>query len=822
MREDLALQGINIHLDLNLYALEEIDTHVISAQSRFLAGYGYDVLMLTNAHPVRAFINHGFLADINELIENYGDRTDYFYNVIEAMETESNLHVFPLDFAIRYVGINSALPQSYIDRFAEYNAISSYQLAKFYSELRDSYPEYAYWAIGSGFPFQEGITDWLNTGVDWETRKFSLGAADFRVFLDHLQIAAAHYHEDNYVFSFSHSNAGGSNFVNYIPIASADGRVAAWDAHTRVFGVNAETDGALAFAFLQHAADAWANSAMVGTRTLVTPITVVESSDYINMPVSVASTLLMIPKGLHDEIISSFIAGELDSRDATVEILDILTYWITHEEALEINMDVLEWVALKAERAALPVRTISIFAFADYYMVLRQAEESLNRKWASEGREYNFRLEISTYHYGERNFLLPIRTRLQASLMAGQGYDIFIQDRHPLWGWASSGLLTDIWDLIDACPYTAREDFYLNVLEAYELNGGLWAFPLSFGFEYIGISSSLPQSITDRFAQHTTITQKEVLEIYIDLMTTYGDEFRHMSIGFAENSPGSILMRALTGFIDLETRTSSLNSNEFVQLLDIFHQVYTGSVHVYDNHFVIGYALSGGGLRGWVDIIRENADINAFRIISGGQAPVFAFINETDPGYVHFMPLTDEQGRLFAPSSQADGTTGTWAAMVFPAAGDGELAWEFTRHLMVAMVDPVPAAQRPPTFGWYNWGRYSLATPICRDLYESHISNVMDDVWIHLDFLDVNFWDSGWVARNFDGINTAQERAEATEHVIMSIANLNEKPVVLPPMFPDGLRDGLLDTLEQFLHGLISSEAAAQQMHNRVSLWLIE
>jgi len=68
-------------------------------------------------------------------------------------------------------------------------------------------------------------------------------------------------------------------------------------------------------------------------------------------------------------------------------------------------------------------------------------------------------------------------------------------DGHPLRSYAANGFLTNFYNLIDSHPYTDREDFFTNVLKAYEFGGGLYVFPLSFGFEYVGINASAPESI---------------------------------------------------------------------------------------------------------------------------------------------------------------------------------------------------------------------------------------------------------------------------------------------------------------------------------------
>jgi ABC-type glycerol-3-phosphate transport system substrate-binding protein len=88
-------------------------------------------------------------------------------------------------------------------------------------------------------------------------------------------------------------------------------------------------------------------------------------------------------------------------------------------------------------------------------------------------------------------------------LMAGQGPDIFMLHAHSYWHYALSGYLADIYTLIDACPYASRGDFYTNALKPFEIDGGLYALPMSFGPEYIAINASLPQPLLDRFSTNS-------------------------------------------------------------------------------------------------------------------------------------------------------------------------------------------------------------------------------------------------------------------------------------------------------------------------------
>jgi len=108
-------------------------------------------------------------------------------------------------------------------------------------------------------------------------------------------------------------------------------------------------------------------------------------------------------------------------------------------------------------------------------------------------------------------------------LQNGTGPDII------LWGmtapnfyrFAESGLLADLYALIDASPTTQRQDFFTDALEAYEIGGQLLKMPTRFGFEFIGINENVPPSIANRFGQFDYATPSTLLEIYFDLIQNY-------------------------------------------------------------------------------------------------------------------------------------------------------------------------------------------------------------------------------------------------------------------------------------------------------------
>ena len=306
------------------------------------------------------------------------------------------------------------------------------------------------------------------------------------------------------------------------------------------------------------------------------------------------------------------------------------------------------------------------------------------------------------------------------------------------------------------------------------------------------------------------------------IQETYGDDFGHLSIfsNHQFSSPFYALSHSMNGFIDYSNRISNLNSEQFVVLLQDWQQVFNGQgLFSFDDN-VRRFQLSPR--RATSRYLYSFIEQYIFAVEEGWLGPGNALIENLNPYFLYHIPITDEQGRLrmghtsfFSGSSTTTfhgyvvsvGGTGHVAIPAISASANTALAWKYIQYLISAFIFlqrnemPFPCLRAN-----------TVLTPIMREYFRPFISNAFKN----------SLWDS---TRGRQDIlfTSEEEQAQAIEAAIGRLTVYNEMPVTPPFMIPSGLFADLLDTFLRTPPGSIfSAQEVAQELHNRVSLWLIE
>ena len=424
----------------------------------------------------------------------------------------------------------------------------------------------------------------------------------------------------------------------------------------------------------------------------------------------------------------------------------------------------------------LNIRTLRILAPSIYYSVLRKTEIQMD----------NFQIHATFYSLEERQnqFL-----RLQLMLMSGiTGYDIFFEDGHPIWLYSSTGFLTNIYELIDQCSSYDREDFYTNVLEAFEFNEGLYSFPLSFGFIYVGINYSLPPVILTQFAKRETVTIHELFHIYNNLRQTYNSRWDHFYVGNtlelrnAANAINSVIL----DFVNFNDRISSLTNDRFVTEINEIQNSF-------GNNGVINTPIYASFPINLPEFLYKKSNRNVFFNESLALSPLNAFLNMSDSNFIHFIPLSSGDGGLLLEQGVWQPNS-FWGSVCIVSSGDTYLAWEFTTYLITAMTNY--NSIYPPNIG--NFGNTSFSTPIKRAYFHNHINAVINTAFRWRDF----------------GVTIEERNNVIYQLEIYNNMSISNRPYLSQEMFEEPLLS--------FLLGSTTVHEMAGAIHNRLSLWFME
>ena len=861
LQKTLAEQGVHVQIDIMSYLHNERESHYGLLLSKYAAGIGPDIFIRDN-FLLYPFIENGFLADIYSIIDQSGQfgRDDFFTNVLEGLEVNGKLYMLPLQFGIDFIGINKNAPQSIKNKFEALDRAVLSEITAIYLDLIKEYPKWAEKSFIHNLTKQQMFLPEFNNSIDFVGR-----TADFSGSLGLLEnirllfkmnggnsaptfnwqspledLAAIEVH---YVFNrVSMPDAGiyglfdfkEPSFINYIPLADENGRLVNYGWGTE-FVVSHAANPDLAIGFIgQFISDRMPDDFRIGQnipilkqyfrqgleagfRNTLAQMKLPEISDpeglaiekaiarmeeYSKWPSTTFYTLgYVIPPDLLFIALSEFLSSEMPLEDAADEMEAAITAWL-NEERPKIEPFIDEPAK---EEKNMPARSLTIRTTNMHTGVIEQAAAAMNDAWLNRGEPYTFQVEVQDHPWTDFEWLDDQVTRLQTELMAGLGPDMFIFERHNIHSLAASGYLRDIYTLMDSDPNTSRDEFFTQALKAYEINNGLYLFPTSLEFEYVAVNAKLPPEFIDRFVGMETISIVEIMEFYLDLMDSHGDEFGHLvpdtagRVLFSRNA----LQSVMGSFIDFNSRASNLTDPRFIYFLELAGRVYA-------DWEAAGWGVSSST----VPFLRERANESVFYIKSGGLNSFDAFFKAEPPIFMHYIPLVDDHGKLML-GIPGIGTSSIWSGICITSAGDGDLAWELTRHMIYAYTNPVGRAAVDPVFGApAPWGNQSLAAPIMRSLFRGHILRTFEDY--------VETWGYYRLAplQTYVGFDDPISRALQFENAINRIAAYNEQPMgLLSPMIP---RQLFREPFNQFLNGLIDAETAAHRMHNAISLWLIE
>ena len=444
-------------------------------------------------------------------------------------------------------------------------------------------------------------------------------------------------------------------------------------------------------------------------------------------------------------------------------------------------------------------RSLSILTYQNYIHYLRQIATNMTTEWEVSHSEYLFELNIDLITDYSLHDLV---SQLQVIFASGERYDMILLYDIPIWGFANAGYLTNIYTLMDPDPFvnplainTSLSDFFEQPLRAIEIRGGLYSFPIGFGFHYVFINVGLPQHIIDWFTASDTMSICDMMSIYLDIVRDPDFEHMYFSSGFPGGYlPCAALSVFIGNFVNFNNRTADLQNPEFIYFLTKLQKVFNRPVEFGIEHLVQFRTAST------VRVLTNHV----FHVDTGRWNPAYAFVNSSlyhprDLIFYHARPITDTNGHLILdtwhyryPFRAFVRNTNQWLHVIFPAVGNSELAWEFTQHI-------VAFGNQWPTSSF-------LASPIVRELFRPHVIDAFRAIPAHPVDCALNI-------RITDCINTLNK-------VLDGIAAFNEMPMTpATSHIPNTLFEYDLDL---FMASNITAEEFARRLQNSITMWLAE
>lgn len=256
--------------------------------------------------------------------------------------------------------------------------------------------------------------------------------------------------------------------------------------------------------------------------------------------------------------------------------------------------------------------------------------------------------------------------RIATRVMGGDPPDVLVSGIFPVEKYTASGLLTDLYPLMEA-DGIKRSEFFENILGLYEHDGSLYVLPGSF---------TVSACMLNRDALSAAGVEEPETVDYAFLSDTYEATKQSSAMPTLKSlDVGQIMGKnTLDGleyplYMDFEGKAASFTSPEFITYLEKTGRNDT-TVTVLD-----GFSnadIQGDGSNPVGDYFVTPND--SLAVITALDPQKMIWMEPTDEGATGLIPLANSQGQVCATSSEC---------MAIPVGSENkELAWEFVKFCM--------------------------------------------------------------------------------------------------------------------------------------------
>ena len=457
-----------------------------------------------------------------------------------------------------------------------------------------------------------------------------------------------------------------------------------------------------------------------------------------------------------------YLSGELVIRTSLQSTADHL-YWLAREfMELHPNVQIL----------------------LDYDRKNNEYRSSAESKMKKNSFYTNLRMEIAS---GEADYLIYSAT-----------LDL---DFTPL---ARSGLLEDLWTYWENDPDIRDEDYFLPVIESFEVDGMLPVLPYSFYLTGGCFNKSYLEELGVDLSALQLVDSDDILDWYERLRETHPD----LQLFYTGTGKDGLFSSELASYIDLENNTASFDSPEFLTFLqrtqDVINdepiQDIVGWGNWYYMEMALNYDETGEISSPFVQSITSAKKVvtssrDSFCTVA--QVNIYDTISMFQQSYDYLAgpyPVLSTNGHLGIYADQGE--------FMMPASmKNKELAWEFMKYCISEREDL--------TFNGYDDfpGTDTFFTSIAIPVNKPNYGRMAEESVEQVKFVNGN----GYEVLDFEPVNGEEIVAFMDEVLSHSPVNIGKYNVDVQEF---------LD--EYYVNELITAQECADKIQGRVEIWLNE
>lgn len=457
-----------------------------------------------------------------------------------------------------------------------------------------------------------------------------------------------------------------------------------------------------------------------------------------------------------------YLSGELVIRTSLQSTADHL-YWLAREfMELHPNVQIL----------------------LDYDRKNNEYRSSAESKMKKNSFYTNLRMEIAS---GEADYLIYSAT-----------LDL---DFTPL---ARSGLLEDLWTYWENDPDIRDEDYFLPVIESFEVDGMLPVLPYSFYLTGGCFNKSYLEELGVDLSALQLVDSDDILDWYERLRETHPD----LQLFYTGTGKDGLFSSELASYIDLENNTASFDSPEFLTFLQRTQNVINdepiqdivGWGNWYYMEMALNYDETGEISSPFVQSITSAKKVvtssrDSFCTVA--QVNIYDTISMFQQSYDYLAgpyPVLSTNGHLGIYADQGE--------FMMPASmKNKELAWEFMKYCISERADL--------TFNGYDDfpGTDTFFTSIAIPVNKPNYGRMAEESVEQVKYVNGN----GFEILDFEPVNGEEIVAFMDEVLSHSPVNIGKYNVDVQEF---------LD--EYYVNELITAEECADKIQGRAEIWLNE